>query len=204
MARKTGFFVEVDENLLGRARRGELAALETVYDLFSVPVYNLGRRLSASAVDAEDILQDTFLELVRSIGSYRGEGAFGAWLRRITVSKALMRRRRSNVRRMRSLPAHDEQLPETGSLETAARDCSASCDLERALASLSETSRTVVWLHDVEGLTHAEIAALFDRSVSFSKSQLSRAHDQLRRWFGEREGVNHASNDERAVGAAGR
>ena len=53
-------------------------------------------------------------------------------------------------------------------------------DLERAMARLPETARTIVWMHDVEGMNHEEIAAQFSRSVSFSKSQLSRAHAQLR------------------------
>jgi RNA polymerase sigma-70 factor (ECF subfamily) len=58
-------------------------------------------------------------------------------------------------------------------------------DLEAALERLSETSRAVVWLHDVEGYTHEEIAGMMDRTVSFSKSQLARAHTRLRRWLGE-------------------
>jgi RNA polymerase sigma-70 factor (ECF subfamily) len=53
-------------------------------------------------------------------------------------------------------------------------------DLERAFEHLSETSRAVVWLHDVEGYTHEEIAALMEKTVSFSKSQLARAHARLR------------------------
>jgi RNA polymerase sigma-70 factor (ECF subfamily) len=60
-------------------------------------------------------------------------------------------------------------------------------DLEAALERLSETSRAVVWLHDVEGYTHEEIAAMMSRTVSFSKSQLARAHARLRRWLGEGE-----------------
>ena len=53
-------------------------------------------------------------------------------------------------------------------------------DLERAFEQLTETSRAVVWLHDVEGYTHEEIAELMGRTVSFSKSQLARAHIRLR------------------------
>ena len=53
-------------------------------------------------------------------------------------------------------------------------------DLERAMDSLSDTARTVLWLHDAEGLTHEEIAAAFGRSTSFSKTQLARAHQTLR------------------------
>ena len=80
----------------------------------------------------------------------------------------------------------------------------AKIDIERALERLPSTARTVVWLHDVEGMTHAEIGRLFDRSESFSKSQLSRAYGSLRSWVRERENSGHASDDRRAVGAAGR
>jgi RNA polymerase sigma-70 factor (ECF subfamily) len=58
-------------------------------------------------------------------------------------------------------------------------------DLEAALERLSSTSRAVVWLHDVEGYTHEEIAGMMEKTVSFSKSQLARAHTRLRRWLGE-------------------
>ncbi len=56
-------------------------------------------------------------------------------------------------------------------------------DLERALATLSPTARAVVWLYDVEGYSHEEIARQFGRTVSFSKSQLARAHARLREWY---------------------
>jgi RNA polymerase sigma-70 factor (ECF subfamily) len=56
-------------------------------------------------------------------------------------------------------------------------------DVERALASLAPTARAVVWLFEVEGYSHEEIAQSFGRSVSFSKSQLARAHIKLREWF---------------------
>jgi len=61
-------------------------------------------------------------------------------------------------------------------------------DLEAALERLSETSRAVVWLHDVEGYTHEEIASMMGKTPSFSKSQLARAHARLRSWLGE-EGI---------------
>src|SRR5947209_7952910 len=64
----------------------------------------------------------------------------------------------------------------------------AQIDLERAFERLSETSRAVVWLHDVEGYTHEEIAEQMGKTVSFSKSQLARAHARLRRMLDD-EGV---------------
>ena len=67
-----------------------------------------------------------------------------------------------------------------GQIAAPAPDRGDQIDLERALQSLSDTARAVVWLHDVEGYTHIEIGALFDASSSFSKSQLARAHERLR------------------------
>src|SRR5690606_19529782 len=69
-------------------------------------------------------------------------------------------------------------LPDPGPRVDA--QAAAQADLERALAALPALSRTIVWLHDVEGYTHEEIARLFGRTVSFSKSQLARAHARLR------------------------
>ena len=66
----------------------------------------------------------------------------------------------------------------------------ANIDLERAFEQLTDTSRAVVWLHDVEGYTHEEIGELMGKSVSFSKSQLARAHARLRRMLGEGEGAH--------------
>ncbi len=59
----------------------------------------------------------------------------------------------------------------------------AAVDVARALAALTPTARAVVWLYEVEGWTHEEIAGSFGRTVSFSKSQLARAHERLRAWF---------------------
>jgi len=70
-------------------------------------------------------------------------------------------------------------------MEHKREDTALRMDLEAALERLGETSRAVVWLHDVEGYTHDEIAAMMGKTASFSKSQLARAHVRLRVWLGE-------------------
>jgi RNA polymerase sigma-70 factor (ECF subfamily) len=202
MASGTSFFTEVDELLVARARRGDLDALEGLHDAFAEPVYTLARRLCRSREEAEEVLQETFLEVVRSVRGFRGDGAFGAWIRRVAVSKALTslrRRRRSDVEVSGSDDRGLKSIPATGSSEGWRK-----VDLERALAQLSDDSRAVVWLHDVEGLTHVEIAGIFGRSASFSKSQLARAHAKLRSWLGRVGGVGYASETGRTAGAARR
>lgn len=165
----------VPDVLVARARAGDLDALEALYRAFETPVYTLALRILRSPEEAEDVLQETFLEVVKSIGHYRGEGHLWGWIRQIASSKALMRLRRNRVR-------HTEELDEeaiaggTGTGTVPER-----IDLERAFEQLSATSRAVVWLHDVEGYTHEEIAEQMGKTVSFSKSQLARAHARLRR-----------------------
>jgi RNA polymerase sigma factor (sigma-70 family) len=156
---------------------GDPAAQEALYRAFETPVYNLARRICRTTEDAEDVLQETFLEVYRSIGRFRGDGSLWGWIRRIASSKALMRLRRNRYRDTDEL--HDDVVPMRRD-DTVLR-----MDLEAALERLSDTSRAVVWLHDVEGYTHEEIAGMMDRTVSFSKSQLARAHARLRRWLGE-------------------
>ena len=163
-------------SLVARARAGDDAALEHLYRAYERGVYTLARRLTPSAEDAEDVLQETFLEVCRSLGRWRGDGSLWGWIRTIAASKALMRYRREKVREADELddvagPRHD--------------DVPLRMDLEAAMARLPERSRAVVWLHDVEGYTHEEIAELMGRTASFSKSQLARAHQKLRGWLGE-------------------
>jgi RNA polymerase sigma-70 factor (ECF subfamily) len=163
--------------VVDRARTGDPAALEALYRAFETPVYNLARRICRTAEDAEDVLQETFFEVCRSIGNLREEGSLWGWVRTIAASKALMRLRRNRYRDTDEL---DDDAPGPRRGDSALR-----MDLEAALERLPEVSRAVVWLHDVEGYTHDEIGTMMGKTPSFSKSQLARAHQRLRRWLGE-------------------
>ena len=167
----------VPDVLVARAQAGDESALEALFRAFETPVYNLARRIMRSPEDAEDVLQETFLEVVRSIKQYRGDGHLWGWIKRIAATKALMRIRREQLRVAEPLDAEPAGRPQM--------HVGANIDLERAFGRLTETSRAVVWLHDVEGYTHEEIAELMGRSVSFSKSQLARAHARLRGMLSE-------------------
>jgi len=167
--------IPVSDVLVARAKAGDLEALEGLYRAFETPVYNLVRRMLRRPEDAEDVLQETFLEVVKSIGRYRGDGHLWGWIRQIAASKALMRLRRDKLRATETL---DEEVAGGRSAGVAI-----GIDLERAFEQLSELSRTVVWLHDVEGFTHEEIAEQMGKTVSFSKSQLARAHARMRAWL---------------------
>ena len=162
---------------VARARAGDLEALENVYRAFRGPVYSLGRRMCGNEEDAEDVLQETFLEVCRSIGRFRGEGSLWSWIRQVAASKALMLLRRERGRAGNGGPVPPDALG------TSPPEPTAPIDLEAALGRLSPATRAVLWLHDVEGYTHEEIGEMMGGTASFSKSQLSRAHKRLREWL---------------------
>jgi RNA polymerase sigma factor (sigma-70 family) len=166
---------QVDAAVLVRAQRGDPAAHAEIYALFASTVFTLARRMLASRALAEDVLQDTFVEVIRNVSHYRGDAEFGFWLKRIAINKCLMHLRSGWT--SRRSPDGDDTLALLAGKPAGLDDQIA---LERALDTLSDTARVVVWLHDVEGHTHKEIGRMRGRTASFSKSQLARAHERLR------------------------
>ena len=170
------FDQELEPGLVARAQRGDMKAHAVLYRAFGAGVNGVARRLVRSPDIAEEIVQDTFVEVIHSIDRFRGDAPVGAWIRRIAVTKSLMHLRSYWEKHKSALPDDDE----TGPAAPAAPDVHGRLDLEIALGLLPVTARTVVWLHDVEGYTHDEIGALLGQTASFSKSQLARAYARLR------------------------
>ena len=165
---------------LERARAGEIDALEVIYRTFAPGVTTLARRLLGRLTAAEDLAQDVFVDVMTKLDQYDGRGSFAGWVRTITVTRCLMQLR-SPWRRGLRLVTHVGAESRSGEAEPVAPEgAQLGLDLERALDRLGETARLVVWLHDVEGYTHAEIGALLGGTPSLSKSQLARAHERLR------------------------
>ncbi|MDH3430249.1 MAG: RNA polymerase sigma factor [Gammaproteobacteria bacterium] len=178
--------IEIDPAIVKRAARGDVRAHEIIYRAFAAPVYSLSLRFTRVPAQAEDLVQDTFIEIMRSISKFRGEAALGSWIRRIAVSKALMFLRSAWTARGQSLADDwNEVTPGDVASHGVSSDPDEALDLDAALARLPSVGRAVVWLHDVEGFTHKEIAALMGRTESFSKSQLSRAYQRLRPMLSE-------------------
>ncbi len=173
--------IEIDPAIVRRAARGDVRAHEIIYRAFAAPVYSICLRFTRAPANAEDLVQETFIEVMRSIGNLRGDAALGSWIRRIAVSKALMFLRSAWTKRGQPLSDNWEDVtaaPASGHGVPGFPDDA--LDLDAALEQLTDVSRAVVWLHDVEGFTHKEIAELMGKSESFSKSQLSRAYRRLR------------------------
>jgi RNA polymerase sigma-70 factor (ECF subfamily) len=173
--------IQIDPGIVKRAARGDAKAHEIIYRAYSAPVYSVCLRFTRIPAQAEDLLQETFIEVMRSIARFRGEAPLGIWIRQVAVSKALMFLRSAWHKRSQSLDDDWEDMmtgPHTGQGNPTQPE--QAIDLDAALGTLPAVSRAVVWLHDVEGFTHKEIAGLLGKSESFSKSQLSRAYQKLR------------------------
>ena len=178
--------IEIPEAVLRQACGGDEAAQVIIYTASAPATFALIRRLIANRAMAEDLFQDTMMTVFERLGAFRGEAPLGAWVRRIAITKCLMYLR-SPWHRARLVIDRDddeEMLSREELQRLVVPDSRAEqLDIERALAILSPTARAVVWLYDVEGYSHEEIAQAFGRSISFSKSQLARAHARLREWF---------------------
>ncbi|HEX6927630.1 MAG TPA: sigma-70 family RNA polymerase sigma factor [Gammaproteobacteria bacterium] len=167
------FSQDVEPRLLARARAGDMDAHAELFRRFGDAVFTLACRLVKRRDIAEEILQETFLDVMRRMEGFRNDAPFGYWLRRMAVNRCLMFLRSYWERHSEALDA------EPADAYSADADL-LRFDLDALFNRLPAVSRAVLWLHDVEGYTHQEIADLLGRTPSFSKSQLARSHARLR------------------------
>jgi RNA polymerase sigma-70 factor (ECF subfamily) len=172
---------ELSIEVVDLARNGDRGAREHIYRTFERPVRTLARRLIARHAAAEDVAHDVFVDVLTRIDQFDGRGSFAGWVRSITVNRCLMHLRSPWQRSLRWFDpwSDDGSVREPPEL-VVSRGQELGIDLERALAMLPDTARLVVWLHDVEGYTHPQIGGMLGGTASLSKSQLARAHAQLR------------------------
>jgi RNA polymerase sigma-70 factor, ECF subfamily len=168
-----------DRSLATGCRAGELRAFERLYQLQGAKMKNLARNLLGSQSDAEDAVQDTFLKVQRSIGSFRGQSSFVTWVFRILVNTCHDARRRRVRRKEQS---HDDtaEMPVRPEPRAPASHPSLRMALEHALNQLTQHQRDVFLLYEVEGFRHAEIAAMLEISETASKNTLFQAKKNLR------------------------
>lgn len=171
------FDIELDEMTLARARRGDLGACERIFRSFQKPSYSVAYRICQCHELSQEVTQEAFITAFRRIGQFRGDAPFWGWLRRVVINHTI-----SSLRKLSKTDAVELQefhAPSSGEHDQVGL----SMDLESALARLGHDDRAVVWLHDVEGYNHKEIAELFGKTESFSKTRLSRARARLREWL---------------------
>jgi RNA polymerase sigma-70 factor (ECF subfamily) len=168
------------DDLARRIRAGSGEALADLYRVAGPRLYALAWRLTLNRADAEDAVHDLFVGLPRALERYREGGRFEAWLRRLLVRTALMRRRGEGRRAARDA-AYALEADRGGSLPVPGADGEA----ERLLAALPEALRAVVVLREIEGMSHAEIARALGITEVTSRVRLARGLTRLRRMLEE-------------------
>ena len=170
----SGFDIELDELTLAGAKRGDMRACEKIYRKYHKQAFTVAVRICKCRELAQDVTQEAFINAFKRMHQYRGDSPFWGWLRRVIVNHA--------ISALRKLPRHEAVEFEeymTYSDGDQAR-LGPGMDLEQALQQLSDEDRMVVWLHDVEGYKHSEIAKLANKTESYSKTRLNRARTRLR------------------------
>jgi RNA polymerase sigma-70 factor (ECF subfamily) len=165
------------------AQEGDAAAFERIFRLHSRRIYALCLRMVRNASEAEDLTQESFLQLFRKIHTFRGESTFSTWLHRVSVNVVLMRLRKKNLVEIpleNSNEEEDSYRKEIGAPDPVLTGTIDRMNLDRAIRELAPGYRKTFMLHDVEGYEHHEIAEILGCSIGNSKSQLHKARMQLR------------------------
>ena len=151
-----------------------------LYQTHNRRVYAICLRMTQNVSDAEDLTQEVFVHLFRTVGSFRGDAAFTTWLHRLTVNHVLMHFRKRK-RRLRS-----EQITESGEMPVQATAGTKRTNivdrilLSEVIAKLPNGYREALIMHDIHGFDHKEIARRKGRTEGTSKSQLHKARVTLR------------------------
>ncbi|WP_236017331.1 sigma-70 family RNA polymerase sigma factor [Roseivirga sp. E12] len=141
-------------------------------------MYNTCLRITGSEMDAEDVLQESFLSAFRNLKNYKGTASFGSWLKRIVVNNAinLVKKRRLDLESVDDIGQFDDRV-----VETESRDISYDVTVvNEGISRLPDGYRVVLTLYLLEGYDHKEIAEVLGITESTSKSQFNRSKKKLR------------------------
>jgi len=173
--------VQQDHDLVDAAQQGDDAAFRLLYRTHRGEVHRVIHRLIGPNPDMEDIIQEVFLQVHRSLGSFRGQAKFSTWLHRVAVNVALqhLRRKRTAVktRAEENVECRAVDSPPTPHEQAETRDRLAA--VRRALDRLSPKKRAVVVMHDMEGLDAHEIAKVVKAPVFTVRTRLFYGRKEL-------------------------
>jgi RNA polymerase sigma factor (sigma-70 family) len=184
----------LEGDLVKRARRGDLAAYDELVKRYQERIYATIYHMTSNHEDANDLAQDAFIKAFQALKSFRGGSSFYTWIYRIAVNKTinfLKQRKHKHHFSLNDLDFNTEHNPDLVALishKTPHREVGLmelQKKLNEALMRLSEPHRMVVVLHDVQGQSHDEIAAIMDCNIGTVRSRLFYARQQLQRYLAE-------------------
>jgi len=174
------------KKLIISCSNGNRVAQKELYLRYSPMLFAVIKRYIKSDFDAEDVLIDSFMKIYKNLDSFRKEGSFEGWMRKIAIRESLMFLRRNKVFNM-FIEADNIIIPEKVTVQNNFLEYN---DLLDVLKLLPPGYRTVFNLYEIEGYKHKEIAQLLGVSINTSKSQLRLAKQRLRKLIKEQDITN--------------
>jgi RNA polymerase sigma factor (sigma-70 family) len=168
--------LKIHAPIIEECRKGDSRAQFMLYNQYSKAMFNLAYRMTNSREDAEDILQETFIDCFRNIDSFRFESTFGAWLKTILINRSINHLKKKKVNLI-----FQENLPENIVEENEDNTTYDTGKIFRGIELLPDGYRVIFTLYLLEGYDHTEISQILGISESTSKSQYSRAKEKLRK-----------------------
>jgi len=166
---------DVHHQLIANCKKGNRKAQVEIYKLYNKAMYNSALRILKNQADAEDVMQDSFLDAFTRIHLYREEGNFGGWLKRIVINNAIdfiQKRKPTNELDESQILLTDEQE------ECIENDCRLE-DIKEAMKMIKQEYRIIISLYLFEGYDHEEIASIQNISYGLSRTRYSRARQSL-------------------------
>ena len=180
----------MDERILvEKLKQGDESAFKSIVETWQNMVYNTALGIVQNAEDAEDIAQETFVQVYQSIKSFKGESKFSTWLYRITIAKALDHERRKKRKKrfafVKSLFGEESEVvvhpPDFHHPGVVLDQKENAAVLFQAIGQLPENQRVAFTLHKVDGLSYQEVSEVMDTSVSSVESLMHRAKTNLKK-----------------------
>lgn len=172
--------------LVEDCRSGDRKAQYRLYRLYSRAMFNTCLRMLKNREDAEDVLQNSFIDVFTKLHMFRGDSTIGAWIKRIVINNCINFIKKRRILLTDLEQSRIENIPEESSADEVEIDVKS---VQEALYQLPDGYRVVFSLYAIEGYDHAEIAEILETSVSTSKSQYSRAKKRMREILKEKQNL---------------
>jgi RNA polymerase sigma factor (sigma-70 family) len=170
-------YIDIHKALVDRCRKGDRKAQNELYHIYARPMYNVCMRIVNHVGEAEDILQESFIEAFRSIYDFRADSTFGAWLKKIVVNRSVNYLKKRKLKLLEDIPETADAVYEDKDRDPTQWEVQ---KVHKAIQELPDGYRLVLSLYLLEGYDHAEIAQILNISESTSKSQYNRAKAKVR------------------------
>ena len=183
-----GAYLNIHQELIESCKSGDRNAQFRIYKLYYKAMYNTSLRIVNDTSEAEDIMQESFLDAFRRLDSYTGEGSFGSWLKKIVINKSLdaIRKNRESV----SIEEGSLDFPEINEENIDEELQYRVAEVKEAITKLPEEHRIVLSLFLLEGYDHEEISEILNISNNTSRTRFVRAKQKLQKILKEKKYMN--------------